>query len=242
MKKIVMFTFLFTGVTISAQKVTTASLNQIELNIHKKIVKQALTYSDVQTAINSMHTIVALEGLNSTYKDTLAITYFNIRNYASSYLLSKELLEKKKNNLQLLEINAISLEQLGQTREAITAYEKLFSKTNSMAHGFQLASLQFGIKRLAEAQFTINKTMQSEVVKDAYMPLPVSKNENQNVPLQAAAYNLQGLIAYNLKDYKTAHIAFKESLKIMPKFALAINNANALSKEFQNAKLNSNKK
>ena len=220
----------------TAQKVTVKTLKEIELNNHKKIVTQALTYNDAQTAINSMHNIIALEGANSTYKDSLAITYFNVRNYASSYLLAKELLVSKPKNLQLLEINAVSLQNLNATKEAIDAYEILFANTNNMVHGYQLALLQNGIKRFAEAQATIAKTVQSKEVEGAMVQMPVDKEKNQNVPLKAAAYNLQGLIAYGLKDNTTASAAFNEALKIMPKFALATQNANALVVEMQNTK------
>lgn len=58
------------------------------------------------------------------------------------------------------------------------------------------------------------------------------------MPLKAAAYHLQGLIAYNLQDYTTASTAFNEALKIEPKFALATQNANAVAVEIQNARSN----
>lgn len=96
--------------------------------------------------------------------------------------------------------------------------------------------LQFGIKRLAEAQITINQTLQCEPIEKAYLQFPIDKNQNQNVPLKAAAYNLQGLIAYELKDNKTASEAFAEALKIMPEYAVATQNANAVVVEAQNKK------
>jgi tetratricopeptide (TPR) repeat protein len=181
-----------------------------------------------------MYHIVALEGATSTYKDSLAITYFNVGNYVSSHLLAKELLVTKPESLQLLEINAASLQNLNATKEAIDAYEVLFAKTKNMAHGYQLAILQFGIKRLAEAQATINQTLLCEPIEKAYVQMAVDKTKNQNVPLQAAAYNLQGLIAFELKDNTAASTAFNEALKIMPEFALATQNANAVLVTMQN--------
>lgn len=225
---------VFASQIATAQKLTPETLKTIELANHKKMVKQALTYNDAQTAINSMHYIVALEGKASTYKDSLAVTYYNIGNYVSSHLLAKELLVTKPENLQLLEINAASLQSLNATKEAITAYEVLFAKTNNMAHGYQLAMLQFGIKRLAEAQATINQTLQCKPIEKAYVQMAVDKTKNQNVPLQAAAYNLQGLIAFELKDNAAASTAFNAALKMMPEFALATQNANAVLVTMQN--------
>jgi hypothetical protein len=53
-------------------------------------------------------------------------------------------------------------------------------------------------------------------------------------PQKEAAYNLQGLIAYELKDNATASRAFGEALKIMPEFTTATQNANAITVELQN--------
>ena len=212
----------------AAQKLSPSSLKQLELSTHKQIVSQALSYNDLQTAINSMHHIIALEGESSTYKDSLAITYFNAQNYVSSHLLAKELLASKPTDVQLLAINARSLQGLNASKEAITAYEPLFSQTNNMEVGYQLASLQFGLKRFSEAQTTIVKTLQCKDMENAYLPFPVDETQNQNVLLKSAAYNLQGLIAYELKDTATASAAFKAALELAPDFVLASQNAKAV--------------
>lgn len=233
---IINFSICLLSFVANSQKLTPSSFESIQLNNHKKIVSQALSYNDANTAINSMHHIIALEGTKSTYKDSLAITYFNIGNFVSSHLLAKELLLNKPDDIQLLEINAVSLQNLNAPKEAITAYEILFAKTKNMAHGYQLAMLQFNIKRLAEAQANIAQTLQCESIENAYLQFPVDKNKNQNVPLKAAAFNLQGLIAYELKDNDAASNAFTEALKIMPEFTLATQNANALVVSKQNEK------
>lgn len=238
MKHISLLTAILLTQCLFGQKLTKDDLNNMQWLKHKKIVEQSLTYNDAQTAINSMHYIVALEGEKSTYKDSLAITYFNIGNYVSSHLLAKELLVSKPNNIQLLEINAVSLQNLNATKDAIDAYEILFSKTKNMAHGYQLAMLQYGIKRLAEAQNTIQQTIQTEDIEKAYIQFAIDKTKNQNVPLKAASYNLQGLIAFELKDNASAKQAFDQALKIMPEFALATQNANAVIIAMQNDRAN----
>ena len=110
MKQIITITILFFSLQVAtAQKLTKESLTQLELGTHKTIVAQALRYQDFQTAINSMQHIIALEGAKSLYKDSLAIIYFNAKNYVSSHLLAKELLTSNPRNVPLLEINALSL-------------------------------------------------------------------------------------------------------------------------------------
>lgn len=228
-----MLALCITGVATS-QKLTPEMLKATQLKTHKQIVNQALKYNDAQTAITSMHHIMALEGDTSTYKDSLAITYFRVGNYVSSHVLAKALLVQKPKDVLLLEINAVSLQQLGATKEAIVAYEHLFAQTQNMTHGYQLANLQYSIKRLAEAQTTIAQTLQCEAVAQAYIQFPVDQTQTQNVPLKAAAYNLQGLIAFELKDNAGAGTAFNSALELMPKFTVASQNANAVVVAMQN--------
>lgn len=230
---IIVWAYLFPNV-LNAQKLTTETYKLAEIEKHKKIVNEALVYKDGSTAINSLHNIITLEGETSTYKDTLAITYYNVGNYMSCHLLTKELLVKQPTNIKLLEINAFSLQQLNAPKEAITAFEALFAQTNNMSHGYQLAVLQAGIKRLVEAQVTLNKTLLCQEIPNAFSQFPLDKNQNQNVPLKAAVYNLKALVAYELKAYNEAVQAFADALKIMPEFRAATQNANALTIELQN--------
>lgn len=234
--KIILIAIFLASLNISAQRMTKKTLIEYELNNYKKKIQQALKYNDAETAINNIHNIIVIEGNKSSYKDSLAVVYYQSGNFMSSHLVSKELLKSKPKNKQLLEINAVSLQKLNAIKEAIDAYEKLFIETNNMYHGYQLANLQFSLKRLAEAKITINRTTECKNIEKAYVQFPIDKNEKQNVPLKAAAFNLQGLIAFELKEYQIANASFKNALEIMPKFALATQNANAVLVTIQNEK------
>ena len=235
MKKTIILLTLLAVVQLGyAQKLTPQTLKSIELANHKKVVANSLQYNDLQTAINSMHHIIALEGATSTYKDSLAMAYYTMGNYVSSHLLAKELLQTKPKDTGLLEINAISLQNLNATKEAITAYDQLFALTQNMAHGYQLAMLQYGIKRLAEAEATVNQALNCKAIENAYIQFAKDKTQAQNVPLKAAAHNLQGLIAFELKNYEQAKAAFDKALEITPKFTTATQNANAVLVQLQN--------
>jgi len=140
MKKIILTISLLFGLTMLAQK-TTKQTESTSISFQKGILKQALIYADAPTAIANLHNIIALEGVNSTYKDTLAIVYYKTGNYVSSHIVAKELLQSKPENLQLLEIEANSLQNLGAGKEATEVFENLFAKTKNMYHGYQLANL-----------------------------------------------------------------------------------------------------
>lgn len=193
---------------------------------------QAKNYSDGASMISALHQIIAIEGPNSTYKDTLSVTYFKMNYYLSCHLVAKELLEKKQKNLLLLELDALSLKQLNANKEAIIAFEKLFELSKNKFHGYQLAELQFSMKRLLEAQMSINVAISCDNINGAQLEFQKDKSNFQNVDLNAAIQNLKGLIAYELKDIVTAKVAFEESLKISPDFELANKNYNSLKLEF----------
>lgn len=202
-----------------------------DISIEKNIMQQALNYADVYTAINSLHKIIALEGAKSTYKDSLAVVYYKSQNYLSSHLVVKELLVSKPDNQQLLEINAVSLQNLGAAKEAIEAYEKLFALSKNRYHGYELANLQMSIKRLEEAKLSIEKAFTCAEIEKATLVFPIDNNKKQDVPLNAAMYNLKGIIYYQLQDKVEAGKAFEEALKIMPEFATATQNNNVLELE-----------
>ncbi len=227
--KIIRSLFLLSSVISLAQVKTKKSSDNPKETL--TILKQAQAYADGATIVTALHQIIAFEGANSTYKDSLAVTYYKMNNYFSCHLVAKELLEKKPTNLVLLELDALSLQQLNANKEAITIYEKLFALSKNKFHGYQLAVLQQSIKRLAEAQATINQVATCEDIKGLELEFPKDKNQTQKIVLNAAIQNLKGLIAYELKDSTAAKIAFQEALKISPDFALAKQNVAALELE-----------
>ena len=95
------------------------------LELEQQRLRQALNYGDKAVAAISMYNIIALEGPQSSYKDSLAYLYFNNRNYLSCFLVSKDVLEKNPDNIEILEMNIISLESIGAKAKAIEGYNKL---------------------------------------------------------------------------------------------------------------------
>ena len=143
-KKITIVLCLMLSFVATAQK--KLKTTSVDITLPLIILKQAKAYGDGATALNALHQIIAIEGATCIYKDTLAITYYKMNNFLSCHLVAKELLEKKSTNLVLLELDALSLQQLNANKEAITAYEKLFTLSKNKYHGYQLAMLQYGGK------------------------------------------------------------------------------------------------
>lgn len=221
MKKLTTLIILLSITSLFAQKKgvkTEAPKTDINLTVYKN----ALKYNDYQTAVYAAQNIVALEGENSSFKDSLAILYYNTNNAISCHLMCKELLVKKPTDQTLLELNAVCLSKIGSALDAIGAYEALFAVSKNRYHGYKLAELQYEIKRLAESIVTINVCLsKTEDLKKASVAFKTEKGEAQEVPLNAAIHNLKGLVSYELKDEASAKSSFDEALKLYPEFETA---------------------
>jgi tetratricopeptide (TPR) repeat protein len=191
------------------------------LELEKQKIKQALAYGDKSTAANAMYTIISLEGPTSMYKDSLAYLYFNERNYVSCFLVTKDVLKNKPQNVELLEMNAISLESIGALEQSIESYKTLLLKSNDNYHAYKIAGLQLAMKKYDEALVSIKKADQLADDGKMNVTFQVNKNYNQNVPLKPSISYLQGLIELNLDKRTEAKISFERALKLFPDFALA---------------------
>ena len=207
------FTFIITASAIAQ------TANNLELE--KQKLKQALIYSDKTVAANSMFSIIALEGPTSTYKDSLAYLYFNERNFVSCFLVTNDLLKSNPENVDILEMNAISLESIGAIEKAIEKYKLLLLKSNNNYHAYKITGLQLAMSKFNEALVSIKKADQMVDNAEITVNFQVNKNYNQNVPLKPAIAYIQGLIELNLDKKAEAKLSFERALKLFPEFSLA---------------------
>ena len=73
-----------------------------------------------------MYQLIALEGDNSTYKDSLTYMYYSASKYGSCFMMANEVLKRDPKNEAMLELNAISLESLGALDKGMETYKELF--------------------------------------------------------------------------------------------------------------------
>lgn len=194
-------------------------------------LKQALAFGDKAVAANAMYSIILMEGSKSVYKDSLAYLYFNDRNYISCFLVTNDILKNNPGNLDLMEMNAISLESMGATEKAVEAYQNLFAKTNNNYHAYKLAGLQFGMSKFEDAYASIKNADKLPDDGTVKITFQVNKNYNQNVDLKAAIAYLEGIIAMNLNKNDEAKLSFERAIKLFPEFVLAKTKLDALNAE-----------
>jgi tetratricopeptide (TPR) repeat protein len=192
-----------------------------EITFQKSVLKKAKEYSDPAVTKSAFYKLIVLQGESSTYKDSLAYLYYSGRQYAQCYLVSEEILKKSPNKVQILEIQAASLETLGAYDKALARYEKLFTLKQDNYHGYSLANLQYRAKKYNEALITIQKTEKLNDTGDFMVTYPINKTHSQKVELMAAIQYLKGLISIELDRKEMAKISLQKAIKIHPDFVLA---------------------
>lgn len=201
---------------------TTANSKQAEIDLYKEIYSQAMQYGDLGVAINTVYTILAMGG-EASYKDTLAYLYFNAGNNVQAILVADDILTENPNNITMLEITAISQQNLGLAKEALENYEKLYSLNPDIYHMYSIATLQYSLKRFGECGNTIDQILKSD---DNVKPIKITNNngQSQEVPIKAACLNMLGVMALELKQNDVALKSFEEAIKVAPDFGLAKGN------------------
>ena len=225
MKKLLLITVLLSVQFTFGQKLYKKDLLQIE----KDIYTSALKNYDLDAAKNAVYQILNLEGEKSSYQDSLAIIYFNQKNYLSCLSVSDKIL-KSEEKLNLLEIKAVCLENLNAPKEAIETYEKIYKQKKDPLVAYKLGNLQYRIKRMAEAFATLKSGESLKFPEKGYIGFQgAKKNEMQNVPFKAAYYNLMAMVSYELHNYDMAIKYFDEALKVYPDFFVAKQNRQAVN-------------
>lgn len=190
---------------------------------YKKIYDQAAAYNDFVVARNALYGMIALQPEKNGLKDTLAYLYFSSNNYPQVIVLGKEILEAHPEKSEILEVVAVSEQNLGWHKNALESFEKLFAITKDPYHKYNIASLQYMLKRFGECSESLNSIIGST---DSLGVVTISDNEgeSQQVPLKAAAFNMRGVIALEINQLDVARQNFQKALELFPDFVLAKGN------------------
>jgi tetratricopeptide (TPR) repeat protein len=191
-----------------------------ELDLELKVADLAKRVGDPAVVTSTFYRIIALEGENSTYKDSLAYIYFTARQFAPSFLMADEVLKRNPEHQEMLEIKAVALESLGAIDKSAEVYEKLFSISKNNFHGYSLAKLQFGLKKYDVAYKTIQEVEKLNDSGAYKVTFVINQNHSQQVELLAAIPYLKGLIEEELGKKSEAKASYEKSLTIQPDFVL----------------------
>ena len=137
-------------------------------------------------------------------------------------------LSENPGNTALLEMVAVSYQNIGNLKEALAEYERLYAQTKSPQQLYQIATLQYGLERSGECKSSLQQLMLMDLEKEK-----ISINmgqQSQEVPMRAAVMNFTGVLFQANKQLADAKRSFEEALKIAPNFVLAKNNLDNLNR------------
>lgn len=229
MKKIVFTLLVALSIGANAQ---TSFLIQ-----HKAVFTQSLKAGDITTAIQAANYIVAADA-KSTYRDSLAVLYYNANKLDAAYFWASDVLKQKPKDITMLEVKAASLKLGNQPIPAIEAYTQLFGLKKDAVYGYELMNLQYGVQRLMECASVAEQTLNvAKIDSNLVMNYSIDGKTKKQTPLKAAIFNLYGLALGDLKKLPEAEKAFEQALQIDKEYALAQKNLDALKQlKLANAK------
>lgn len=211
---------------------TAASGASVEYGNKEKTFRMALKYGDLVVAKQALFDMIVLKPEATHLKDSLAFVYINLGMLREAILLSREILESTPSNLGIMEVKAISEQNLGLSKEALTTYESLYSQTKNVYHLYQIATLQYDLKRMAECNNSIDQLLATPDIDKKDINIGTgTRGQQQRVLLKAAALNIKGVLAMDLNENAVAKTCFEEALKLTPDFVLAKGNLDFLTKK-----------
>ena len=190
----------------------------------------ARKYNDNIVAKDALFSMIAMDPTDDSLKLQLCYYYFENGQYASSLFASADIIGKDPENIDALRVNAMSYERMGVKDKAVDSYESLYLKTNDIGVLYQVVVLQFDLKRYTECMTNLDIILKDPQAKALKLKFAKSENEQQEVTLEAAAYNVKGMVAKQQGNLQEARNYFNKALSVQPDFALAQQNLNDLGK------------
>jgi len=184
------------------------------------VYNQAQLYNDIEVQKAALYDMLVLDPGDSSVMRTLSEYYYNNRRYTSSALVAMDLLKKYPGNMVATEIAALSYEQLRIYDKAIEYYQEMWLKLDDNNILYQIAYLQYSIKRYEEANTNIG-ILESKLKDDAIITLTKQDGSTQDVKFKAALKNLSGLMSLDQGNKEDAKARFNEALALSPDFEAA---------------------
>lgn len=184
----------------------------------------AARWSDPDVAKDALYDVIIENPGNDSLIYSLAYYYYDQEKYASSFLIANDLLQRQPKDEAYLEMAAVSAQQLGANDKALQNFESLYLVNNNIRTLYQVAFLQYNLKRYAEAATSVDIMLSKPEALTEKVGFNDAQGKPKEYPLKASALNLKGLIALDQNDKAGARKAFTEALTLAPDFKPAKDN------------------
>ena len=203
---------------------------QDAFDTQSKIYRTALKNYDLQAATIALYNMQALKPERADLNDSLALLYFAGERYAQAYLVGEGIVKADPKRNDMLEVVAVSKQNLGLIKESLADYEKLYAAEKSVFYLYQMATLQYQLKRYGECVASLDQIISNAESEKQKVNIRVQQG-SQEVPMRAAAYNVKGICAMELNQEEAAKQNFNKAVELFPDFALAKGNLEAIAKK-----------
>jgi tetratricopeptide (TPR) repeat protein len=198
--------------------------NKLKNEADLRVYQMAMRYNDVSVAKTKLYELIERNPNNVRFAEMLATMYFEMEQYPSAALVSMDIVERDSKNTAALEIAAYSLEQLGALDRALRHFESLYLLSGDVFSLYKTAHLQYSLKKYEEALNSVNMLAKNKKSEEEKLAFPTKDNNQQEVSMKAAAFNLKGLIYKDQGSSAEAKKAFDEALASAPEFEVAKDN------------------
>lgn len=232
MKKLnfILLLLLVLSVGLVSAQGQTGSNSSDPFDVQLRFYKSALKNYDLQAATVALYTMQALKPERSDLNDSLALLYFAGERWAQAYLVGQAIVNGDPKRNDMLEMVAVSKQNLGMIKESLADYEKLYGTEKSVYFLYQMATLQYQLKRYGECVASLDQILVSADADKQKVNIRV-QGGTQDVPMKAAAYNVKGICALEINQPDAAKDNFNKALQAYPDFVLAKANLETLAKK-----------
>lgn len=206
------------------------TVQQIFSNHYSRTYQAAIRYNDYAMAKNALYNLLVENPQNDSILFSLSVLYFQNQQYASAAITANDVIAMNPNNTGALEVSAKSLENLGALDKALESYETLYLKTDDYETLYQIAFLQYQLKRYGESLTNADILLGKKQADELTVNYQVSEQEQKDFPIKVALLNLKGLISEGQGDNAKAKSFYNEALKLAPDFPLAKANLERINK------------
>jgi tetratricopeptide (TPR) repeat protein len=206
-----------------------------EFETQYKVYRQSLQYLDLQSAATAVLHMIALKPERKEFRDSLMYVYFTAEKFSQAFLVGESILKDKPDSKDVLEVVALSKQQIGMVKEALPDYEKLYQLSKDLFYLYQIAGIQYQLKRMGECQASVDQIISDKDAATRKVTITNSDRSSEEVSFLAAALNIKSLCLLDMGQTEQAKNTLNEVIKLEPGFRLAAANLRAIESRTQTA-------
>ncbi len=190
-----------------------------QMEIHKKVYKASTDIGDLNTAINSLRYIIAMDSANQNLLDTLANLYLSVGQVHQAVKVCDQFAAKYPLTEKVMETKQLSFEKLGMLDSAYAMADKLFLKTEKLKYIYRQGYYKLQMGDLKGFEYLQRVIDIKGPIKDSTEMM--FERVAQMIPIKAAAYFVKGTTLTQLRKHAEAKENLKLAIKEYPEFEYA---------------------